>query len=127
MAFSIDEQTEYDEDFFRELLEERRERLVEERSHSVSGGRGDLVNMMEPSVDFDDEYEAEDLDEDTENVTEIRLEQIDIALAKLDEGRFGECEVCGDGIDLARLLSWPSAPNCVGCDDDDIELDPLIH
>lgn len=44
-----------------------------------------------------------------------RMEQFERALERLDEGRYGMCEGCGDEIPVARLSAFPSATLCVGC------------
>ena len=41
------------------------------------------------------------------------LRDVDRALAKLDDGTFGSCEVCGDEIPDARLEAMPSARYCI--------------
>ena len=46
-------------------------------------------------------------------VDELRL--IDVALARLREGSYGFCQICGDDIDDARLDQNPSTPFCYGC------------
>ena len=46
---------------------------------------------------------------------ESRLERVDRALAKLDEGTYGTCDVCGDAIDPRRLRAAPESAVCVGC------------
>lgn len=43
------------------------------------------------------------------------LEDIDAALARLDHGSYGACEVCGQQIALERLRVRPAARTCVGC------------
>jgi DnaK suppressor protein len=51
-------------------------------------------------------------------VSDIRrqeLTQIDEALGKLDAGRYGICEDCGEEIAEARLKVAPYAPCCVSC------------
>ena len=37
------------------------------------------------------------------------------ALAKLDEGTYGLCDVCGQPIAEKRLAAMPDAVTCVGC------------
>jgi DnaK suppressor protein len=43
------------------------------------------------------------------------LGQIDRALAKLDEGSYGSCDVCGAAIPAARLAARPESTVCVDC------------
>lgn len=43
------------------------------------------------------------------------LEDVDAALARLDESSYGVCEVCGQPIAVDRLRVRPAARTCVGC------------
>lgn len=43
------------------------------------------------------------------------LRQVDAALDRIDEGSFGQCEECGDEIEVARLEAMPYATLCVDC------------
>ena len=43
------------------------------------------------------------------------IEEIDRALTKIDSGRYGVCEQCGNPIPKARLKALPYAALCVGC------------
>ena len=42
-------------------------------------------------------------------------DEVDVAIAKLDDGTFGMCERCGREIPLARLNARPHAAHCVSC------------
>jgi DnaK suppressor protein len=44
-----------------------------------------------------------------------RLLQIDQALARLDDGTYGACEVCGEPIGEERLDALPGAARCIRC------------
>lgn len=46
---------------------------------------------------------------------EQRLEEVDAALRRLDEGTYGTCRVCGRPIPAARLEARPSATTCTTC------------
>lgn len=46
---------------------------------------------------------------------EFALEQVDLALTKLDDGTYGICEDCGGRIDRARLEVLPQAVYCLEC------------
>lgn len=43
------------------------------------------------------------------------LKKIDIALKKIADKTFGECESCGEDISLARLQARPVAQMCIDC------------
>lgn len=43
------------------------------------------------------------------------LKKVEVALAKIDEGTYGECEECGEQIAVARLLARPVAQLCIDC------------
>jgi len=47
--------------------------------------------------------------------SEDRLRLIDQALARLDNGTYGECAECGEDIPLERLKALPFALLCVDC------------
>ena len=46
---------------------------------------------------------------------EAGLERTERALAKLDEGTYGICDVCGEPIAPKRLAAMPDAVTCVAC------------
>ena len=43
------------------------------------------------------------------------LKKIEFALLRIKEGNFGECEDCGDEIDVRRLEARPTTSLCIGC------------
>jgi RNA polymerase-binding transcription factor DksA len=43
------------------------------------------------------------------------LAEIEAALARLADGRYGICEACGASISPQRLAARPAARTCVGC------------
>lgn len=43
------------------------------------------------------------------------LTDVDLALAKLADGRYGACERCGEPIAHERLLARPAARTCIAC------------
>ncbi len=44
-----------------------------------------------------------------------RINQVERALERLDEGNYGWCERCGNAIPVERLAAFPSATLCVTC------------
>lgn len=70
------------------------------------------------------EGNAEDADEASEQTLHLEndlkekrakasLAQVEKALARMESGEYGFCEVCGKPIDLARLQAFPEATTCV--------------
>jgi DnaK suppressor protein len=45
----------------------------------------------------------------------LEIAEIDQALARLADGRFGRCESCGGDIGSDRLAARPAARHCVAC------------
>jgi len=50
-----------------------------------------------------------------EHSLEIRLKNINLALEKIKEGKYGICENCGKKIDKKRLEVCPEARFCLKC------------
>jgi len=105
-----------------------RERLEEERRRTtarLAALRGDHRGFVDASRDTnaDDEHDPEGatIAFEREQVAalvrqaEEHLEQVAAALARLDEGTFGRCAVCGRPIPDERLEVRPTATTCVGC------------
>jgi len=47
--------------------------------------------------------------------SEVHLDEIKEAQARVDGGRYGLCERCGQPISAARLDARPVARTCIGC------------
>lgn len=45
------------------------------------------------------------------------LREVQQALARIDEGTYGECAECGEQINRARLEALPAALLCINCAD----------
>jgi DnaK suppressor protein len=98
----------------RDQLQEERSRVREQLARL---GHGD-----EPDLDFDENFA------DSGQVTAERgevealsgqlaetLTDIEDALAKFDDGTYGECESCHRRIPEARLEAMPAARFCIEC------------
>ena len=46
---------------------------------------------------------------------EARLEELRAALRRVDEGTYGQCEICGHPIGDDRLDALPTTTTCVAC------------
>ncbi len=49
----------------------------------------------------------------------LYLKKIDEALDRITRGTFGECDCCGEDIEIRRLEARPTATLCVSCKEDE--------
>jgi RNA polymerase-binding transcription factor DksA len=111
-----------DINFFKKSLED--ELVVVERElngigHKNPDNKNDWEAESETDeVDSADSNEVADKFEDYEEHSavirelEIRRSDIKDALSKIEEGKYGMCEVSGDPIEEDRLIANPSARTC---------------
>ncbi|MBD3647439.1 MAG: TraR/DksA family transcriptional regulator [Pseudomonadales bacterium] len=69
------------------------------------------ANFAEQSVEMENQQLVYALDEEGRR----ELRQIDRALARLDEGSYGECVKCGRAIAEGRLAALPYTELCIEC------------
>ena len=98
----------------RVLLEQERDELTHRLSELGFGDAGGLdydPNFADSSQVTAERGEAEAL----AAALRERLSEVRGALAKIDQGTYGVCEVCGKQIALARLEAMPAATLCINC------------
>ena len=59
--------------------------------------------------------QSQALAQETDRRRQAELKRIDSALARLDDGDFGFCVICGEEIGLERLNMDPAVPTCIDC------------
>ena len=101
--------------YFKKLLAARRAKILLEAEEQFDAVRkesdlrmSDEVDMA--SVEYDQAFEHRMRDRD-----KGLLKKIEKALARLDEGRYDECESCGNYIGFKRLSARPEATLCIEC------------
>jgi DnaK suppressor protein len=97
----------------RQKLEAERQRLLaflpaEETNGRIQGRNPDRGDLAEA-------YSSRERNLALQAIEAEQLKQIKRALARLDEGRYGLCESCGQQIPPARLEILPQAIFCVAC------------
>jgi len=103
------------------LYAARAERVAE--SEALKAEADQMARDAEPGdTQFDDESgegstTAVDRERDLALSAQARAEivEIDVALDKIDEGKYGTCDRCGKNIPKARLEVIPWAALCVTC------------
>jgi DnaK suppressor protein len=98
-----------------------RAQLQEERDRLVAQLRK-LGHGPDPDLTFDEGFadssqvtaERGEIDALAVSLSDT-LEDIKVALQKLDDGTYGRCEGCGGSIAEARLEAMPAARLCITC------------
>ena len=104
---------------FEKLLQNERNRLagsirnIEEASRHNSGrdSSGDLSSYAESGTD---NFELETALNIASGESSW-LNEVSDALQRIADGKYGECEGCGESIPKKRLEVFPSARYCVAC------------
>ncbi len=78
-------------------------------------GEAISANSTEQAVDVQNDEVIDQLEE----IEIKRLSEIDLALARIHNGSFGECVECGEQISDARLKAIPTASMCINCSEED--------
>jgi DnaK suppressor protein len=91
----------------RALLEAERDSLRAQLAEL--GGMDYDANFADTSQVTAERGETEALS----NTLRETLDDVELALGKLDDGSYGKCEVCGEDIAAARLEAMPAARYCI--------------
>ncbi|HZL90586.1 MAG TPA: TraR/DksA family transcriptional regulator [Pirellulaceae bacterium] len=103
---------------YRDILIELRRRISGEARQVVesiqedANPTGNLSNAPVHLADAADDIIADVTVLATEH---DMLREIDAALARLNDGTFGQCVQCGQKISEERLRAIPFAPRCIHC------------
>ena len=99
----------------KEVLTKRRDALRRVLYHDLNGLRSGVGIDIGDSVDnaVDDEFDLVCSQLAQSESRELR--QIEDALKRMAQGRYGLCDSCGEAIPTARLQALPYAQRCVKC------------
>ena len=103
-----------DREELRTFLTERRRQLAEDlqlRIDRIRENGAETPRAKEP-----DDGDPCDLDVRLMEIATATLRRIDLAIERLDEGRYGRCTRCGGPIPEARLRAMPFAVCCQRCE-----------
>ncbi|WP_130865080.1 TraR/DksA family transcriptional regulator [Acidipropionibacterium timonense] len=96
---------------------------VDRMARSLAKSDEDLANLMQEgsdgagkdTIDVGSSQFERDQEMSLNQNARAVYEQSRLALAALDDGSYGTCEVCGKPIGKARLSAFPRATMCVAC------------
>jgi DnaK suppressor protein len=91
------------EEHERELEESLESEASSERIPDPATGEGGTLSF---------EYEME---RQLDATTLAHVQQIDLAIERIDAGTYGDCEDCGTAIPIERLRALPHTTRCVSC------------
>jgi DnaK suppressor protein len=100
----------------RRVLTEERDRLTElsswNREHAPSPSVQQEGSLGQHPGDYGSEVEETMERQGMAAQNEQQVAEIDAALARIDDGTWGHCRVCGKEIDEERLEARPQADTC---------------
>jgi RNA polymerase-binding protein DksA len=88
-----------------DLLNRMGKSQQEERDEVQREGNRDNAHLWEES----------DIRDSLDDQAEQELAQVNAALARVENGTYGSCSVCGEPIGEQRLEAVPYAASCVNC------------
>jgi DnaK suppressor protein len=98
------------EDVRQQLLQQKRDIL--RKFHDKKGDHdkqgGDFIDIATDSLEHELNYIFEERERE-------KLQNINAALKRMQEGDYGECDDCGEDIDIERLVALPFARLCLDC------------
>ena len=103
-----------DIEFFKDLLNQRLKDLLSQADDTVSG-------MTDQRENFPDPTDRASLEADRNFMLRIRdrehklIKKIKKALERIENGTFGQCEVCEEEISIDRLKARPVTTQCIKC------------
>ncbi len=101
-------------DYFKKLLTNQLEELLEQADDTVSG-------MTAPKENFPDPTDRASLEADRNFLLRIRdresklIKKIKKTLERIENGTFGTCESCGENISAKRIKARPVTTQCIEC------------
>lgn len=99
----------------KEKLLKLREELLQEIAENLKMEIGHLQEAIADMYDLADDERERQFSILLRDREREKLEQIDEALERLEEGTYGICEECGSKISEGRLNVVPFARYCVAC------------
>jgi DnaK suppressor protein len=101
-------------EYFRQLLTERLDALINEASKTVNGLTDEKETLPDltdrATVETDRNFQLRIRDRERKLIGKIRE-----ALDQIESGTYGICEECGDQISEQRLKARPVTTMCIDC------------
>ncbi|MHB8422003.1 MAG: TraR/DksA family transcriptional regulator [Leptospirales bacterium] len=102
-------------DQIRQLLESQKTQILKEAGRVLESGINNVNELFPDPTDMATREELEAFSLRLKEREKNLLRKIDLALDRLEEGRFGICEACDQPIEERRLLARPVTTLCIAC------------
>lgn len=99
----------------RETLQDMRNQLIRNVQNEISEGREQSKDEGMDTYDLASDARDREISSILTDRDRGRVQAIDEALSRIDEGSYGICESCESDIAEARLLALPFTRLCVTC------------
>jgi len=96
-------------------IRERLERRLAELKARTAKIESDLRNPEDRQGQRSLASEHEQIIERLSEAESVEIEEIVAALARIETGRYGLCQSCGEEIGEGRLRALPYASSCIDC------------
>ena len=90
-------------------------RSLAEAERRLGAGQAEEGAALGPTAEVASDLAEQELDFGLEEAARIRLAEVEAALRRIGDDRYGTCERCGNGIEVPRLRAQSCARLCLGC------------
>jgi DnaK suppressor protein len=114
-----------DVEYFKELLTKRLKELLNQADDTVAG-------MTVEDESFPDPTDRASHESDRNFMLRIRdrehklIKKIRAALDRIEDGTFGQCEMCEEEISIERLKARPVTTRCIKCKTKEEEMEKIL-
>ena len=99
----------------KQLLAQRQEILADAQSSEQARQPVELDQTSVGRLSRMDALQDQAMALESDRRRHVELQHIESALARIEDGSFGECQNCGEAIAPKRLQIDPTAPVCIDC------------
>ncbi len=101
--------------YFKEILTKRKEQITK----NIDDAHSEIQSLTQSGASDELDYAAINIDKTIDQAISSQqakeLADIDYALTKIEDGSYGVCEMCEEGIGSQRLKVKPQAKYCIAC------------
>ena len=100
---------------FKDILEARKQEIVSQAETTKEIGMTFDPDDLPDEVDLASSEADQSMNLRLRDRERVLLRKVEKALRKIEEGEYGNCESCGEDIEIKRLEARPVAEFCIRC------------